>query len=250
MSLVLLFATSIGMAYLGSQVATEFTDVTSQAVLVSKIASKAFSFGGILLGVLASLACLTTAVGLTSGTSVYFKGYVDKREERGKAYEILCTVVCCVSFIISNLGLELIVKWASPVLTLVFPMAVVLVILSWFNTKIKSNRVYIFAALFAFVSNFFVVISEWFYVPYIEFLPLAEMQLGWVIPVIIGIVLGFILGQGHDDRKQLKIYRYNLEHADELKKPMVVEPVDVEAERAKKRQQRKDARDQKKKGKK
>lgn len=160
LSLVLLFATSIGMAYLGSQVATEFSDVTSQAVLVSRIASKAFSFGGILLGVLASLACLTTAVGLTSGTSVYFKNFVDKRDKRGKAYEILCTVVCCVSFVISNLGLELIVEWASPVLTLVFPMAVVLVILSWFNTKIKSNRVYIFAALFAFVSNFFVVISE------------------------------------------------------------------------------------------
>ena len=63
-------------------------------------------------------------------------------------------------------------------MTLVFPMAVVLVILSWFNTKIKSNRVYMFAALFAFVSNFFVVISEWFYVPYIDLLPLAEMQLG------------------------------------------------------------------------
>ena len=58
------------------------------------------------------------------------------------------------------------------------------------------------------------------------------------------------MGQGHDDRMQLKIYRYNLEHADELKKPMVVEPVDVEAERAKKRQQRKDARASKKKGKK
>lgn len=68
--------------------------------------------------------------------------------------------------------------------------------------------------------------------------------------MLIGIAVGFITGRGHDDRKQLKIYRYNLEHADELKKPMVVQPVDVEAERAKKRQQRKDARSQKKKGKK
>ena len=110
LSLVLLFGTSIGMAYLGSEVATEYTHVTSQAVLVSLIATKAFSFGGILLGVLASLACLTTAIGLTSGTSVYFKNFVDKRDQRGKAYEILCTVVCCVSFIISNLGLELIVQ--------------------------------------------------------------------------------------------------------------------------------------------
>lgn len=103
-------------------------------------------------------------------------------------------------------------------------MAVVLVILSWFNTKIKSNRVYMFAALFAFISNFFVVISEWTYIPYVDLLPLAEMQLGWIIPVIIGIVLGFITGRGHDDRMKLKIYRYNLEHADELNKPMILEP--------------------------
>lgn len=98
------------MAYLGSRVADQFGHITSQAVLVSNIASEAFSFGGILLGVLASLACLTTAIGLTSGTSVYFKNYVKERNNRGKAYEILCTIVCCVSFIISNLGLELIVE--------------------------------------------------------------------------------------------------------------------------------------------
>ena len=110
LSLVLLFATSIGMAYLGSRVATDYSDVTSQAVLVSKIASAAFNFGGILLGVLASLACLTTAIGLTSGTSVYFKEFVEKKSKRKNTYEILCTIVCCVSFVISNLGLELIVE--------------------------------------------------------------------------------------------------------------------------------------------
>ena len=37
----------------------------------------------------------------------------------------------------------------------------------------------------------------------------------------------------------LKIYRYNLEHPDEAKQPMIVEPLDVEKERAKKREQRK-----------
>lgn len=68
--------------------------------------------------------------------------------------------------------------------------------------------------------------------------------------MLIGIAIGFITGRGHDDRKQLKIYRYNLEHAEELNAPMVVDPVDVEAERAKKREQRKAERASRKKGKK
>lgn len=137
LSLVLLFATSIGMAYLGSTVSLEFSSITSQAVLVSRIAGKMFSFGSILIGVLASLACLTTAIGLSSGTSVYFQDMLKNRKSKSgkekkpeKIYMILCTVTCVVSFIISNLGLEMIVEAASPVLSLIFPMAVVLVILS------------------------------------------------------------------------------------------------------------------------
>ena len=117
LSLVLLFATSIGMAYLGSTVSLEFSSITSQAVLVSRIAGKMFSFGPILIGVLASLACLTTAIGLSSGTSVYFQDMINSRKKvkkddkkNEKLYTILCTVTCVVSFIISNLGLELIVE--------------------------------------------------------------------------------------------------------------------------------------------
>lgn len=60
-----------------------------------------------------------------------------------------------------------------------------------------------------------------------------------MLPVIIGIVLGFITGRNHDDRMSLKIYRYNIEHADEAKHPMVIAPMDVEKERAIKREQRK-----------
>ena len=58
--------------------------------------------------------------------------------------------------------------------------------------------------------------------------------------------MGFITGIGHDDRMKLKIYRYNLEHAEELKKKPVLDPVDVEKERAKRREQRKAARAKKK----
>lgn len=178
LTLILLFATSIGMAYLGAQYALEFSDITSQAVFVAKIAAQTYSFGGILLGIVASLACLTTAVGLVSGTAAYFKNFTKLRKEQGKAYEIICTVCVCVGFVISNLGLEQIINLATPILKIVFPMVVVLVFLALFNTKIKSNRVFIFGAFTALFANILILISKYIEMPFVSYFPLVDYEFG------------------------------------------------------------------------
>lgn len=128
-TLALIFCTSIGMAYLGSMSTNEMSNITSQAILVSEIAMKLFPFGGLILGILATLACVTTAIGLISGTSIYFMD-VFLKKNNNKNNIIMCSIACCVSFLISNIGLETIIKLANPVLSLVFPLSVVLVILS------------------------------------------------------------------------------------------------------------------------
>ncbi len=129
---VLLCTTSICMTYLGSTTTFAFSSISSQAVLLTKIGMYLFSFGGPLIGLLATLACITTSIGASSGTALYFRRFIKKQEAPKKpiAYEILVTITCCVSFVISNIGFESIVNFASPVLLTVFPMIVVLVILS------------------------------------------------------------------------------------------------------------------------
>lgn len=202
LAFVLLVSTSVGMAYLGARTSLKFSDVTSQAILVSKIAQDLFSFGHIIVGVLASLACFTTAVGVSSGTSTFFKNF-SKKKDKSKIYIAICTVTCCTGFLISNIGLESIVSIAAPILMMVLPTTIVLVILSCFTTKIKSNLVFIFGALGAFISNFATIMLSNFNIDVSQFLPFTDYQLGWVIPAVVGIILGFIFGRGKDDRNKL-----------------------------------------------
>lgn len=49
------------------------------------------------------------------------------------------------------------------------------------------------------------------------------------MPTILGIIVGFIAGRGHDDRANLKIYRYNKENPDALKRDQKIDPIDVNA---------------------
>lgn len=204
---VLLASTSIALAYLGSTGISEFSDITSQAVLLTKIGMKLFSFGGILIGILATLACLTTSIGGSSGAALYFYNYKkESKKNKIRNYEVIVTLVCCVSFIISTIGFEQIVQLASPVLMTVFPMVVTLTILAFFNNKIKSNRVFIFSGFTALISNIVITILMLQAPELLSYIPLANVNLGWVFPTLLGLCLGFIAGRGHDDRHQLKIW--------------------------------------------
>lgn len=210
----LLCTTSIALAYLGSTASYEFGDVTSQASLIANIGTQLISFGGILIGVLASLACLTTSIGLSSGTAIFFKRFI-KEPSKGKnnnVYEVLVTITVCVSFAIANASFESIVAFAGPILLCVFPMVVVLVILAWFNDKIKSDRVYKCTAFTALISNVFIVICHTAEFDFINYLPLVNMNLGWLLPTLIGLGIGFIVGRGHDDRHKLKIFHQEDDH--------------------------------------
>lgn len=178
-SFVLLSSTTIALSYLGSTAVTELSSITSQAVLLTTIGTKLFSFGGILIGVLSTLACLTTSIGGSSGSAIYFNSYINKEKaKRKRTYEIIVTAVCCVSFIISTIGFEDIVQYATPILIIVFPMVVTLVVLAFFNNKIKSNRVFIFGGFAALISNIVISVLTVQAPEILALIPFANVNLG------------------------------------------------------------------------
>lgn len=92
--------------------------------------------GKVIMVVTLALACLTTAIGLTCAVSEFF----EKMSQGKLNYQVLVFICTIMSFLIALLGVEKIVVLSVPVLTLLYPISIVLVIINLIGQeKIKRN---------------------------------------------------------------------------------------------------------------
>ena len=180
-----------GLTYLGATVSGLFESNVSQAGLIVSITEMLLGFPGkVILGIIVMLACLTTAIGLTSATGQYFS----KLSNNKVKYETIVTVVCVFSLVVSNFGVDKIIQFSAPILTFVYPPTIVLVVFTLFGEFIKNDNVFKFgtyAALFISILN---IMSDFgVKVPLINNLPLYSLGFNWVVPVIIASVIGFFV---------------------------------------------------------
>ena len=180
-----------GLTYLGATVSGLFESNVSQAGLIVSITEMLLGFPGkVILGIIVMLACLTTAIGLTSATGQYFS----KLSNNKVKYETIVTVVCVFSLVVSNFGVDKIIQFSAPILTFVYPPTIVLVVFTLCGEFIKNDNVFKFgtyAALFISILN---IMSDFgVKVPLINNLPLYSLGFNWVVPVIIASVIGFFV---------------------------------------------------------
>ncbi len=189
----LLLAIVYGMlAYLGAVSQTRFGVTENGAQVLTNVVFYLFGQkGAVLLGVIFSLACLTTSVGLLTSCSQYFTKLMPK-----VSYKTFITILSVSSMIFANVGLTQILKFSVPVLTAIYPMAIVLMVLALLNNVFKGNS---YVYLFTMICTSFVSILEalgkfGLKVNFLNSLPLYSEGLGWVIPATVGAIAGFIYG--------------------------------------------------------
>ena len=121
---ILLLAVYMGLAYLGATVSAQYTGAIGRAQLIMAIVEALMGkVGMILFGVVVGLACVTTAIALTSSAAAYFAELC-----RGKvSYKVFVIAICVFSAVVSNLGLDRIVAVAAPVLDVIYPPTLVLI---------------------------------------------------------------------------------------------------------------------------
>lgn len=191
-SAVLLLFVYSGLTFLGATTIDVYPEVTDNAKLLSMIIQDLLGFGGmVLLGIIVGLACLTTSIGLTSATASYFETLF-----KGKvSYKTLVVVVTVFSFAVSNIGLNQIIAIASPILSLLYPVVIILVICSFFKDRLLRCYLPGAACLVAFVITCFDTLHSTFGMnfSFLEMLPLDSMGLGWVLPAVIGGLIGFFV---------------------------------------------------------
>ena len=93
------------------------------------------STGAILLAAIFTLACLTTCVGLINSISQYFSVLFKKVSYRAWVY-----VITFFSFLVCNLGLNVILSISVPILNAIYPVAIVLILLGLSHDLWKRNR--------------------------------------------------------------------------------------------------------------
>ena len=185
-----------GLAYLGATVSSNYgADIDSTALLVAITYRLMGNTGKILLAIMIALACLTTAIGVTSSCGLFFS-----RLSKNKiSYEKVVLTVCILSAIVSNFGVTQILSFALPILLVVYPGALTLVVLGLFNEKIKDDIVFRIAAATSLIFSFIVVVSGLLgneTIPnLVAKLPLANLGFEWVVPVAISIVIGLMLSK-------------------------------------------------------
>lgn len=184
-----------GLIYLGAQASSVLPAGIERTDLFMEIVARLLGGNGVyIMSICVVLACFTTAVGLATTTGEYFEEI-----SKGKLpYKWVAIVTVVLSFFIANLGVNSLVKFSGPVLMLLYPAVIVLVLLNLFAKHIKGRGVYRGAVLGAFLielPDFLVTfnIGSDSLCSYVQSVPFAANKLEWILPALIGGVLGYII---------------------------------------------------------
>lgn len=153
------------------------------ALYVGKLFGPAGQF---ILAAIVSLACLTTAVGLTSACADFFHTLWPRLSYKGLviAMSLLCALI-------ANVGLSALIGLSIPVLVAIYPVAVALVVVTFLKEHFTHPRLAF--RLILLVSMLFGALdglkTAGFDLQLFNFLPLFQMGLAWLLPTLLAMVL-------------------------------------------------------------
>lgn len=185
-----------GLLYLGAQTSSlGIYDVnTDNTQLLVDITNKVLGGTGVyILAIITALACLTTAIGLISAAGNFFSD-MSKGKVSYELVVVLCSIVSCA---ISMLGVSQIIKISAPILQILYPCAMTIVLIGLFNEKIKDDIVFKIPAIVSLVFGFLYVLQGNETLSglngFLNGMPLAKFGLGWLVPMLIGLVVAIII---------------------------------------------------------
>ena len=189
---VLLLIVYFGLTYLGATASTVFPTDISRANLVIGIVELLLGKAGLIIfAIVIALACITTAVALVSSAASFFAKLANDKI----SYSVFVVVICVSSAVISNLGLDMIIAIATPVLDIVYPPMLVLILLSWFGDKLHKS-VYVSSVAGSLIASVLATASLYgMNVPVIDSLPLASLGLGWLTPAAVFGLVAYLVSK-------------------------------------------------------
>ena len=159
------------------------------------------SAGSIILALTITLACLKTSIGLVTSCADAFS----RMFPRLFSYKVWAVIFSVFSFGVSNFGLSKLIEYSLPVLMFLYPLAITLILLALCGKLFDHHRaVYVSVTAFTAVAalfDLFKTLPAALQVGPVEgavafagrFLPFFSLNLGWVVPALLGLALGLVL---------------------------------------------------------
>ncbi|WP_079478101.1 branched-chain amino acid transport system II carrier protein [Halobacillus salinus] len=196
------------ITYMGASSVNAIGTFDNGGLIFTEVAQYYFGpSGSVLLAIIIVLACLKTSIGLITACSEFFHETFPK-----VSYKQFALILCLVSFTIANFGLTNIIQFAIPVLMLLYPLAIVLILLGLASPLFQHKRS-VYAAsigltlLVSIIDGYSALTDS---LPgtalsaldsvqtlYLNYLPLYDIGLGWILPAAAGAVIGMIIGDRH-----------------------------------------------------
>lgn len=180
------------LAFVGMVSGERFADAANGTETLTSMVSFLFGpVGAVILAAVFVIACFNTCVGLLSCCGKYFQSVFPKL-----SYKMWVFVFAAVSMVISNVGLDAILVFSVPVLNAIYPVAIVLIVLS-FARGLHERYPALYpwtVALCGAASVIAALDGERIVIPaltgLIRYLPAYAAGFGWLVPAAVGAVIG------------------------------------------------------------
>ncbi|MGY6212629.1 branched-chain amino acid transport system II carrier protein [Cytobacillus firmus] len=190
-----LAAVYLSLAYIGATSAEAIGEFDNGGAILSAASHFLFgSAGAVILGLAITVACLTTSIGLVSACAQYFHKLLPKI-----SYKTIVIILSLFSMVVANIGLTQLIQLSLPILIIIYPLAIVLILLSFMHNAFNGYSVVYIGALIptgliSFVDGLKTAgMDVSFITDSLQFLPFFAEGIGWIVPAIAGAVIGYFL---------------------------------------------------------
>ena len=175
------------LGHAGAQTGAVYPGLATGAEVLTALAQSLLGKAGlVLIAAIFVIACFNTCVGLIACVGQYFHQLLPRIP-----YPAIAAFFAAASMMVSNIGLAGIIRLSTPVLNAIYPVAIVLILLSFVPGLERRRAVYPLCIGCTAVQSIAAALPIPAVSAAANALPLGSLGFGCVLPAAAGLVAGF-----------------------------------------------------------
>ena len=172
------------LGHAGAETGTVYPGLATGAEVLTALAQQLFGRAGlVLIAAIFVIACFNTCVGLIACVGQYFHQLLPRIP-----YPAIAGFFAAASMLISNIGLAGIIRLSTPVLHGLYPVAIVLIVLSFLPAQFQKRPAYVGCVALTAAQSVLAALP--LTTVFANALPLGQFGFGWVVPALVGLGIG------------------------------------------------------------